>query len=313
MKRYALAIGTSNLEFLNILFSYYPNDIKEQFDVFFFFDSSKISEQQIREVIKQNQRNIFKEANYIDLSELYLKYENKYGLIGKSKRMMYEHGCIFKILQPLYLIDELGYEKVLSSDDDIFILDDLSPIFEKYEEFAFKKEQLFYIRTSTKYDTLREFNKIFNLNLSLEEANNVCINAGNILSIKDENLSNHFYNFITSDYVHHLFFDFKGYTRWTIEQRFQHFNMHNHVRNNRKIDFFHSDDLRLVLNVAKEPQDRYLKTATPKLIHYAVGKKKPEFLRQFLPRIEWRYGFKYESKYELKNKLFVEKTVSKLF
>lgn len=313
MKKYALAIGASTLEYLNILFTYYPNDICEQFDVFFFFDSRKVTELQIKEIAKKYGHKVFTEANYIDLSELYLKYEREYGLVGKSKKMMYEHGCIFKILQPMYLIDELGYEKVLSSDDDIFILGDITKTFENYKEFAFKKEQLFYLRTSTKYDTLREYNKIFNLDISLEQANSISVNAGNILSSADTDLHKHFYNFITNDYVHHLYYDFEGYTRWTIEQRFQQFNVHNHLKNGRSIEFFKAEDLRLVLSVDKDPQEKYLKTAIPRLIHYAVGKKKPLFLNQFLSGIEWKYGFKYEPKYELKNKLFVEKPVNKLF
>jgi hypothetical protein len=313
MKKYALAIGSSTLEYLNILLTYYPRDVIENFDIFFFFDSTKVSEKQIKDVIRKYNIKIFKDSNFIDLGELYKKYELKYSLAGKAKKMLYEHGCIFKILQPLYLIEEFGYEKVLSSDDDIFILRDLSPIFENYKEFSFKKEQLFRLRTSNRFDTLNAYNKIFNLNLTIEEANSLSVNAGNILSSKDESLSDHFYNFMINDFVHHLYFDYIGYTRWTVEQRFQQFNLHYLKAQGRSVEFFNSDDLRLVLSVDKEPDERYLKNAVPRLIHYAVGKKKPIYLNYFLKGIEWKYSVKYNPQYELKNKLFVEKPVLKLF
>jgi hypothetical protein len=313
MKKYALAIGSSSLEYLNILLTYYPRDLVENFDIFFFFDSKKISEKQLKDLISKHNIEIFKNSNFIDLANLYKIYELKYSLIGKPKEILHEHGALFKILQPLYLIEEFGYEKVLSSDDDIFILRDLSPIFENYKEYCFKKEQLFILRTSNKFNTLNAFNKIFDLNLTLEEANSLTVNSGNILSIKDEMLSNHFYNFITNDYVHYLYFNFEGFTKWTLEQRFHQFNLHYLKSKNKSVELFNADDLRLFLSVDKEPEEMYLKKTVPRIIHYAVGKKKPIFLNYFLKGIEWRYGIKYDPKYELKDKLFVEKPISKLF
>jgi len=51
-------------------------------------------------------------------------------------------------------------------------------------------------------------------------------------------------------------------------------------------------------------QPIYLKQVTPSLLHYAIGTKKPIFLRQFLQGIEWKFGFRYEPKYELKDILY---------
>ena len=55
---------------------------------------------------------------------------------------------------------------------------------------------------------------------------------------------------------------------------------------------------------AGTPPDKYLKVVVPSIIHYAIGVKKPLWLNDFLPGLEWRYGFTYEAKYELKNILY---------
>jgi hypothetical protein len=55
---------------------------------------------------------------------------------------------------------------------------------------------------------------------------------------------------------------------------------------------------------AGTPPDKYLKVVVPSIIHYAIGTKKPLWLNDFLPGLEWRYGFTYEAKYELKDILY---------
>jgi len=110
--------------------------------------------------------------------------------------------------------------------------------------------------------------------------------------------------------VHHLFYDFNGYSSWTIEQRFQYFNLHRLRKEGRTVDLFNSKDLRLIIKIDKNAiasgkQLSYLKRVVPSLIHYAVGTKKPLWLRQFLPGIAWRFGgFQYQPKYELKDILY---------
>ena len=55
---------------------------------------------------------------------------------------------------------------------------------------------------------------------------------------------------------------------------------------------------------AGTPPDKYLKVVVPSIIHYAIGTKKALWLNDFLPGLEWRYGFVYEAKYELKDILY---------
>jgi hypothetical protein len=78
----------------------------------------------------------------------------------------------------------------------------------------------------------------------------------------------------------------------------------------RKVKFTDSKDLRLMQNLDKgmkagTPDERYLKQVTPSIIHYAIGTKKPLWLRDFLPGLSWKFdGFQYEPKYELKDILY---------
>ena len=48
MKDNALAIGISSLEFTNILCSYYPKGIKENFDIYLFVDNTKIDLEKLK-------------------------------------------------------------------------------------------------------------------------------------------------------------------------------------------------------------------------------------------------------------------------
>ena len=62
---------------------------------------------------------------------------------------------------PIYLNEKFGVKRTLVSDDDVFILNDLSYMWDEYEEFGIKKENLFYIRNKDKYDVMDAFNEIF--------------------------------------------------------------------------------------------------------------------------------------------------------
>jgi len=109
---------------------------------------------------------------------------------------------------------------------------------------------------------------MFESDFSLEEVNKLSINAGNIIYGHDEKMEYYVERFIKSPMTHHLFFDFEGYTSWTVEQRFQHFNVHRLLKEGRTVDLIQSKDLRLILNIDKKAylektQPTYLKKVTP--------------------------------------------------
>lgn len=311
MKENAIAFGVSSKEFMNILLTYYPNDTNENFDVYIFLDTKRVTENDIREVIGNHNHQVFKNAKYIILNDLYDYYVKKHGYEGKAKYFLYNHGCLFKILMPIYLQEKFGVKRTYVSDDDVFIFKDLSYMFNKYKEFGYKKENLFNLRNKDKYEVLAAFNEIFESNFTMEEINNFSINAGNVIYGYDPKLEYYFKRYMNHPMVHHLFFDFEGYTSWTVEQRFHHFNVHRLMKEKRIVDLIDSKDLRLMQNIDKNAikngtQPIYLKTAVPGLIHYPIGAKKPIFLRQFLKGIAWRFGFDYQPKYELTNILYDE-------
>lgn len=310
-KTNALVIGVSNLEYVNILLTYYPKGLKENFDVYLFIDDKKVTPDQVREVISNHNVELFNNATYIITNDVYDHYTKKFGYEGKAKDMLYKQGCIFKILAPTYLKEKFGVTRVYTSDDDVFIFNDLSYMFEKYKGFAIKKDNLFNFKNKDKYEVLAAYNEIFGTNFSLDQMNSLSVNAGNVIYGDDPDMEEYVRRFINHPMVHHLYYDFDGYVSWTIEQRWQQFNLHRLRAEGKPADLLESKDLRLAQNVDKDAlangeQPIYLKQVTPSLLHYAIGTKKPIFLRQFLQGIEWKFGFRYEPKYELKDILYNE-------
>jgi hypothetical protein len=318
MKSNALVIGVSKLEFVNILLTYYPKNVNETFDVYLFIDDKKVTHEQIKEIIANHNIRIFNEAIFINISDMYDYYTEKHGYQGRAKQMVYTQGCIFKILAPIYLYEKYGVTRVYTSDDDVFIFNDLSYMFEKYKGFAIKKENLFSFKNKDKYEVLAAYNEIFDTDFTIEQMNSLSVNAGNVMYEYDPMMEEYVKRFINHPMVHHLFYDFDGYVSWTIEQRWQHFNLHRLMKENKTADLLEGQDLRLIVNIDKEAylndtQPIYLKQVTPSLLHYAVGAKKPIFLRQFLQGIEWKFGFRYEPKYELKDILYNKSWVPPVF
>jgi hypothetical protein len=305
-KKNAVAIGVSNLEWVNILLSYYPKDISENFDIYMFVDTKKVSIDQVKDVISNHNVPIFNNATFVDVVSLYDHYIDKHGYEGKAKEFLLTHGAMFKILMPIYLNEKYNVERTYTSDDDVFIFKDLSYLFTKYKGYAFKKENLFTLRNKDKYDTLAAFNEMFESEFTLEQMNSLSLNCGNLLYGIDPKLEYYFERFMKHSWSHHMYYDFEGYTSWTVEQRFHHFNIHRLMKEGHSVEPFIGEDLRLVLSIGKNPDKKSLKSKMPALLHYAVGKKKPTFLRSFLTGIEWRFGFKYEPKYELKGKLYCD-------
>jgi hypothetical protein len=307
----ALAIGVSNREFMNILLTYYPKGVKETFDVYLFIDITRVTIDEIKAIIAEHDIELFNNATFIITREVYDYYTEKHGYEGKAKTFLYNHGALFKVLMPIYLAEKFGVKRTYTSDDDIFIFNDLSYMFTEYTEFAYKKENLFNFKNKDKYEVLAAFNEIFESDFTLDEMNALSLNCGNMMYTHDDKLEYYFKRFMNHPMAHHLFFNFVGYVSWTVEQRFHHFNIHRLMREGRAVDQLKSKDLRLMQNVDKEAlangiQPIYLKQVTPSLLHYAIGTKKPIFLRQFLQGIEWKFGFRYEPKYELKDILYDE-------
>jgi hypothetical protein len=305
MKKNAFAIGVSNLEYMNIMMTYYPRGIQENYDIYLFVDNRKDIIDELKEMIARHNVPVFNNATIINVKDLYDHYQERYQYEGEAKNFMYNHGCVFKILMPQYLWEKYDVKKVYTSDDDVFILNDLSSCFDEYSGWAFKKENLFYLRNADKYKMIDEYNSMFGTSFKLEELNRESVNAGNVMYDYDPKFEEYVHNFISNQYVHHLYKNNPGYTSWTLEQRFQHFNLHRLKSEGVKTDFIKGKDLRLVLSIADEAPDKFLKNVTPSLLHYAVGVKKPFFLRQFLPGIAWKYnGLQYEPLYELSDILY---------
>lgn len=313
-----LVIGVSNLEYLNILLTYYPKGINENFSLYLFIDTKKISFEQVKEVISNHNVHLFNNAVYIDIDDMNDHYTKKHGYEGVAKLMLYNHGCIFKILAPVYLKELYGVNRIYTSDDDVFIFKDLSYMFEKYKGFAIKKDNLFNFKNSDKYEVLAAFNEIFDTNFSLAQMDSLSVNGGNVMYGDDPDMEEYVKRFINHPMVHHMYYNFDGYVSWTIEQRWQHFNLHRLRQENKPADLLDSKDLKLAQNIdkvayANGTQPIYLKQVTPALLHYAIGTKKPIFLRQFIKGIAWKFGFIYEPKYELKDILYDESWIPPKF
>jgi hypothetical protein len=306
MQKNAIAIGTSVLEFVNILLSYYPRGLSENFDVYFFVDTKKISIDAVKEVVSKHSIPVFDNATYVDVQKLYAYYVKKHQYDETAEKFLYQHGALYKILMPIFLKEKYGVEKVYTSDDDVLILQDISYLFNKFPHYAYKKENLFGLRNKDKYEVISAFNAIFESAFTLEELNTLSLNSGNIMYTYEPKLEYYFERYMKSAFVHHLYFDFEGYTSWTVEQRFHHFNIHRLLNERTPVAFFEGIDLRLISCVGKNPPERYLKDVVPAVIHYAIGRKKLQFLNVFLPGLEWRYNFRYAAQYELKDLLYKE-------
>ena len=48
----------------------------------------------------------------------------------------------------------------------------------------------------------------------------------------------YFERFMKNEFAQHMFFDFEGYTSWTVEQRFHHFNVHRLMKEKMQVDLF---------------------------------------------------------------------------
>lgn len=301
-----LAIGCSNREFFNIMLTYYPKDINEKFDICIFIDNTKNILPDIKSIIKEHNIPIFNKAKLIEISDLYNFFENRHAFNEKSKSFIELYGAMFKLMIPVYLQDKFNTEKIYTIDDDQFIFNDISYVFEKYDTFVFKKENLFAIKS--KYEQImNSFNEIFNTSFSLDEVNDFSLNSGNILyNIKlDKEYEQYVVNFIKNEGVHDLFFNCPGYTSWTVEQRFQHFNMHR-LKHQFGIELFPGHEVRY-MSMVGEPKEKQLIKKVPDIIHYAIGAQKYLWLRHFLPAIAWRFNnFVYEPKYELMDILYNE-------
>lgn len=305
----ALAIGICNLEYTNILLTYYPKGLNENFDIYIFIDSAKIAIEELRSVISQHNIPIWNNAEYIVINDVYDHYQEKYQYNDRAKEFLYTHGALFKILMPCYLEEKFGVTKTYTTEDDTFIFKDLSNMFNDYEQFAYKKNTLFYFKSSHKYREHESFNQVFESDFSMEELNSFPVYSGNIVYSSDPKLEYYFNRYLNHPYIQHLFFDFKGYTSWTIEQRFQHLNYHRLKRDGYKVDSISPEDLRIYSAVIKDEEVtedyKLLKQKIPALVHYGIGIKKPIWLRNFIKGISWLYdGFMYEPKYELKDILY---------
>lgn len=305
MKDNILAIGVSHREYFRIMLSYYPKNLSENFDIFLFVDNKKEILDDIKEIISEFDIPIFNNAKIVVNSEMISEYSEKLNLTKNGQKFAYQFGACFKLLVPIYLKEKYNKTKIFAIDDDIFILDDLSYIFENYNGWVFKKENLFVLKNSDKFKVLEEFNSIFQFDFNLEEINNLSLNSGTILYDIDDEYKSQVKRFIENTYIQNIFFNNSGFTAWTLEQRFQHFNMHYLMAKNRGVKLFVSKEVRLVDQVGKEQIGKnYLKKVVPSIIHYAIGVKKPLWLRKFIPGIKWKYNIDYKPKYELKNILY---------
>jgi len=315
MKDNVLAIGVSHRDHFSIMMEYYPKDISENFDIVLFVDNRNNILPDIKSLINEYDVPIFKNAKIVINSDLIEHYSNSLNLSDNARRFAKEYSACFKLFVPIYLREIFNVKKVFAIDDDIFILRDLSPIFDKYKGWAFKKENLFYIKNKNKHRVIQEFNSIFDTDFKLDELNALSLNSGTIIYDVDEKYTTYVNRFVENSYVQSMFFEHSGYSAWTVEQRFQHFNMHRLLKERDDIRLFEGKDVRLITSLGKEEQGvKFLKQVVPYLIHYTVGVKKPLWLRKFIPGISWRYEDReFVPKFELKDILYNENWVPEPF
>lgn len=336
MSNNVVLIGVSSYEYINIMCSYYPRGINENFDVVFIIDEDKVSSEGLLKIFNEHDLDTFKSAKFINKNDIIEHYIQKLNIqdtvtIGKittwfakppggywkdvslklkgNATFARNYVLSFKIPAPQYVIDTMGYDKVFLLDDDIFIFNDISDIF-KYDKLMFKKDALFRIgNTKSDITLLDAYNDIFETSFSREDINSLPINSGSILYMNDSNLDYYFKRFIENEHINKIYYfnvssknNQRIYSTWTLEQRFWHFYMVKTIKEGRG-GLLSNQEVKVLIN-SGIPKDKYLTVNMPKILHYAIGKQKTDFLTWALPGLSWKYdGFKYEPKYELTHKL----------
>lgn len=298
-----LAIGVSNRDYFNIMMSYYPKDITENYSIVLFVDNQNNILDDIKDLIKSHNIPVFNNAKIVVNSDLVIDYIKGQTLSEAAQKALTENVVYFKIIVPIYIKKVYNTTRVFAIDDDIFILKDLSPLFDKYDGWAFKKENLFSLKNSDRHKIAKQFNSVFNEDFKLKDLNSISLNSGTIMYDIDDNYVTHVNRFLENSIIQNISFNSVGFTAWTLEQRFQHFNMHYLMKNKHNVKLLDGSDIRLITNVGKEELGTiYLKQATPYIIHYAIGVKKPMWLSKFLAGIAWKFNdFMVQPKFELKN------------
>lgn len=313
IKKRVLAIGVSNIDFFNLMMTYYPKNLNEDFDIVLFVDNDKNILNEIKDLIHLHNIEIFNNADIIINQDMILDYVIKNKISKKGAEFINLYKACFKLITPIYLKNKYKTENVYAIDDDVFIFKDLTDIFNEYEGWVFKKDNLFILKTQNKHHIIDEFNKIFGVNFSISEPTTLSLNSGTIIydcEYIDKDYKKHVDNFIESKFIHNMFFNNFGYSAWTLEQRFQQFNM-LYLLNHKKdcVEFFKSSEVRYASCMSKNSKNtKQLKKVVPYLIHYAIGRKKPLWLRQFLKGIKWKYPDipEYQPVKELKGILYNE-------
>lgn len=307
-----LVVTVSSAELFNIMLTYYPKNIVENFTAFIVYDDVKNENilNDIHTIIKEHDIPLFNNVTIINKDEIIDFYLSKYKCEGTDKKFLYQYPCHTQILIPAFIFDKFKITKLFTSDDDVLILRDLSYLFSNNIDFSAKKDSLYYLRTNGKYDILNAFNQIFNSNFTLDEINALPFFAGNLVLSYDDKLLDYFDRFLKSKYVQYMYYDHEGYTSWTISQRFFHFYMHKVMTYPDKTTKLMGPEMRFVLSLSaldKTGDGREFKQSVPTILHYAIGVKKPLFMRKFLPGIAWRYNdFQYQPKYEWHDILYNE-------
>lgn len=301
-----LAIGISNKEFFNIILTYYPRENDETYSIVLFLDEHKVTVEEISDIINRHSIEAFKSAKIFYMKEILAHFDSKFpNLTTGDRNFLYAYNPNAKLILPIFLRDKFSTEKVYTLDDDVFIFKTLNSEFS--HDYAFKKETMFRLRGSLANETTKVFNSIFGTTFTIDELNKISLNSGTIVYniTKDSNYDQYVLRFIQSAFIQRVFYDYSGFTSWTLEQRFQHFNMHR-LQNEFGIDLLSAKEVNLTLGYDKHYRvdKKYLVNVTPNLIHYACGVKKNLFLSQFLSGIEWVNGFKYIPLYELKETLY---------
>jgi len=307
MKDNVLAIGVSHRDHFSIMMAYYPKDIHENFDIILFVDNRNDILQDIKDLIDHYNIPSFKNAKIVINTEMMDEYSSKFIFSERVNKFLFKFFLGFRLLVPIYLREHFNTKKTFAIDDDIFILRDLSPLFNKYQGWVFKKENLFDFKNKNKHRVLKEFNSVFNSDFTLSQMNSLSLNSGTIIYDNyDDKYPEYVKKFIENDYIQSMFFDHTGYSAWTVEQRFQHFNMHRLMKERNDTKLFEGKEVRLITSLGKEREgDKFIKIVVPYLIHYTVGVKKPLWLRKFIPGIAWRFNdYQFTPKFELKDILY---------
>lgn len=286
----------SNLTCFEILVKYFYEDKSEKYDIILLHDDRKFDlVPQITSVLSKYKKNSLLEAKLVPMSDIYAWFTSQLKFSESQQKFWDDYGCSFKFLIYDYA-KYLGYNNILSLDDDTFVFKKLDHYFDEKKIFV-KKDPFPAYPPSTKsllyINDYEQFKSIFNIDPGISSMRPYSINAGTVLFRFTEDIPaplEFVKKVYTNEYFNKNVFlkERKSTERgfgWTIEQRFWvwYFALLQ-IKYEKDIDR-NFPGVNLKITISGENTKSKL-TKLPYVIHYPIGSKKSIFLNSFLPRLD---------------------------